>query len=74
MYNKIHINSSYIKLDSFLKLAGVTVTGGQAKGIIKEGKVYVNGEVCLKRGKKLFDGDRVTFEDKEFEVIEEKEA
>ena len=74
MYSKIYINSSYIKLDSFLKLAGVTVTGGQAKGIIKEGKVLVNGAACLERGKKLFDGDKVKFEDKEFEVIEEKEA
>lgn len=74
MYNKIYINSSYIKLDSFLKLVGVTVTGGQAKVLIKEGKVYVNKEACFKRGKKLFNGDRVKFEDKEFEVIEEKET
>ena len=42
----IEINTEFIKLDSFLKFAGVTDTGGQAKEAVLEGVVMVNGEVC----------------------------
>lgn len=55
----IRINTSYIKLDSFLKLAGLCETGGQAKMMIQEGMVLVNGEPCPMRGKKLISGDTV---------------
>ncbi len=55
---KIHISTDYIKLDSLLKFAGVTATGGEAKEIIGMGKVLVNGEKCQMRGKKLRPGDR----------------
>ena len=57
--NKIKIDTEFIKLDSLIKLAGVVGTGGQAKMLIQEGIVSVNGEVCLMRGKKLYDGDSV---------------
>lgn len=57
--NKIKIDTEFIKLDSLIKLAGVVGTGGQAKMLIQEGLVSVNGEVCLMRGKKLYDGDSV---------------
>lgn len=57
--NKIRIDTEFIKLDSLIKLAGVVGTGGQAKMLIQEGLVSVNGEVCLMRGKKLYDGDSV---------------
>ena len=55
---KIKISGEYIKLDSLLKFAGVTETGGEAKELVQMGKVLVNGEVCTMRGKKLRPGDK----------------
>lgn len=49
-----------IKLDQFLKWQGISQTGGEAKLIIQNGEVLVNGEVETRRGKKLVTGDRVT--------------
>ncbi len=46
------IKTEYIKLDSLLKFAGLTDTGGFAKELIQHGSVTVNGEVCTMRGKK----------------------
>lgn len=65
---KIKISGEYIKLDSLLKLAGLVYTGGQAKMEILDGRVKVNGEVCLMRGKKLRMGDRVLFDGAEIEI------
>ncbi|MFS8860567.1 RNA-binding S4 domain-containing protein [Synechococcus sp. B60.1] len=48
-----------IKLDQFLKWAGVVSTGGQAKQLIQAGQVQVNGEVETRRGRKLRLGDEV---------------
>ena len=69
---QIAIDSEFIKLDSFLKFAGLAQTGGQAKDAIQAGAVLVNGEVCTLRGKKLRPGALVTTPDSpdlEFEVI-----
>lgn len=66
--NEIKIKDDFIKLDAALKYSGVIGTGGQAKMVIQEGLVLVNGEVCTMRGKKLHDGDIVKFEDFEFVV------
>jgi len=49
-----------IKLDQFLKWVGVAPTGGQAKLMIQDGEVLVNGTAETRRGKKLVTGDRVT--------------
>lgn len=57
---EIAISTEFIKLEALLKFAGVVETGGEAKVIIQEGEVSVNGEVCLMRGKKLRPGDVVT--------------
>ncbi|MEA5580140.1 RNA-binding S4 domain-containing protein [Nodularia harveyana UHCC-0300] len=57
-----------IKLDQFLKFMGVTSTGGQAKMIIIDGGVKVNGIVETRRGRKLVLGDKVTVEGQTFEV------
>ncbi len=65
---KINIVTEYIKLDSLLKLAALVGTGGEAKYVISEGMVTVNGEVCTQRGKKLRPGDRVSFADNELEI------
>ena len=50
----------YIKLDQFLKWQGIAQTGGEAKIIIKQGMVEVNGKEESRRGRKLVTGDRVT--------------
>ena len=71
MMEKINISTEYIKLDSFLKFAGLVGTGGEAKYVISEGMVSVNGEPCLMRGKKLVPGDKVKFENFELEVTDE---
>lgn len=60
--DKILIHTEYIKLDSLLKLAGLVETGGEAKLLIQDGQVLVNGEACTIRGKKLRAGDTVTLD------------
>ncbi|MDD6090861.1 MAG: RNA-binding S4 domain-containing protein [Candidatus Limivicinus sp.] len=67
---KISIETEYIKLDSMLKYAAVAGTGGEAKFVINEGLVFVNGEVCTQRGKKLRPGDRVEFQGMSFEIVQ----
>jgi ribosome-associated protein len=57
-----------IKLDQFLKLMGVAPSGGQAKLMIVDGDVKVNGAVEIRRGRKLVSGDKVTVEGQTFEV------
>ena len=56
---EIEITTEYIKADAFLKVTGLCATGGQAKWMIEEGQVTVNGTVCVQRGKKLHKGDVV---------------
>jgi len=53
-------SQQYIKLDQFLKWQGIAQTGGEAKIIIKQGMVEVNGAEEIRRGRKLVTGDRVT--------------
>jgi len=56
---EIPIQTETIRLDALLKLANAVESGGQAKLAIQEGRVRVNGEACLLRGKKLRPGDTV---------------
>ena len=56
---KITIETEYIKLDQLLKFSGICAIGSEAKELIAEGKVKVNGEVCTMRGKKIRSGDVV---------------
>ena len=58
---EITITTEFIKLQDLLKLANAVGTGGEAKIVIQNGEVLVNGEVCTMRGKKLRPGDEVTF-------------
>lgn len=67
--DEIEITSEFIKLDSLLKFAGLTETGGIAKEVVQAGKVKVNGEVCVMRGKKIYRGDVVTIDEIEEEII-----
>lgn len=66
---QVKIDTDFIKLDAFLKLCGAVMTGGHAKTIILDGEVFVNGEICFARGKKLHSGDKVKFNGTQFEVI-----
>ena len=61
-------SDEYIKLDQFLKLAQIAMSGGEAKAMIQEGMVKVNGEVETRRGRKLRHGDRVEVEGEELVV------
>lgn len=56
----VAISTEYIKLQDALKYANAVFSGGEAKTLIQQGDVTVNGEVCTMRGKKLRPGDRFT--------------
>lgn len=60
--DRIKIDSEYIKLQDLMKFCGLVGTGGEAKIVIQNGEVKVNGEVCTMRGKKLREGDKVEFD------------
>ncbi len=57
----IKIKDEYIKLGQAMKLSGMVSSGVEAKIVIKDGQVTVNGEVELQRGKKLYHGDVVSY-------------
>ncbi len=67
---KIKLRDEYIKLGQALKAANLVESGVDAKFVIQDGLVKVNGKVCLQRGKKLIAGDVVEF-DGETIIIEE---
>lgn len=60
---KISIKTEFIKLDSLLKYSGLCATGGEAKNAVISGSVTVNEEICKMRGKKIYIGDIVVFDD-----------
>ena len=64
----IIITTEFIKLQDLLKFANVVSTGGEAKIIIQDGEVKVNGEVCTMRGKKIRPGDLVELGDVQLTV------
>ena len=66
--HQIKIHTEYIKLQDLLKFAGAVETGGDAKLIIQEGRVSVNGETCTMRGRKLRPGDKAVI-DGETELV-----
>ncbi|MBR5827341.1 MAG: RNA-binding S4 domain-containing protein [Clostridia bacterium] len=65
----LQITTENIRLDAALKFSSAVSTGGQAKMVILDGLVKVNGETCLSRGKKLKEGDFFEFERVVYEVI-----
>lgn len=68
--HEIKIHTEFIKLQDLLKFAGAVETGGDAKLIVQEGRVSVNGETCTMRGKKMRPGDRAVIDgETEFLVI-----
>lgn len=71
MQEILKIKTEYIKLDSLLKFAGLTDTGGTAKEIIAEERIFVNGEICTARGKKIRPGDVVSVPEIDLELTVE---
>ena len=66
---EIPISTEFIKLEAFLKFAGFVSTGGEAKILIQEQGILVNGERCFMRGKKLHSGDVVKIDSEEYKII-----
>ena len=65
----IRLREEYIKLGQALKAAGLVDSGVEAKQVILNGQVTVNGQTELQRGKKLYDGDIVSFDGNEIRMI-----
>ena len=70
MIKNITIKTEYIKLGQLLKLTGIISNGSDAKSFLEEEKVYVNGEEENRRGRKIYPGYHVAFEDVEVIVNE----
>lgn len=66
---EIFIETEFIRIDQLLKYASIVATGGEAKFIISEGMVKVNGEIITQRGKKIRHEDIVEVNDIEFKII-----
>ncbi|MDD4371608.1 MAG: RNA-binding S4 domain-containing protein [Anaerostipes sp.] len=66
---EIKLREEYIKLGQALKAAGFVGSGLDAKFVIQDGLVKVNGEVDTRRGKKLYDGDIVEYNDESIKIV-----
>ena len=66
----IKLRDEFIKLGQALKAANLVGSGVEAKMVIQDGEVLVNGEVCTQRGKKLYNGDTVTFANQTIKIEE----
>ncbi len=64
------ITTEYIKLQDAMKYANIVYSGGEAKQLILDGEVLVNGEVCTMRGKKLRSGDKFSFNGETYKITE----
>ena len=64
----IKLRDEFIKLGQALKAAGFVESGVEAKDVIQEGLVTVNGEIDKRRGRKLYDGDIVNFDGDEIKI------
>ena len=65
----IKLKEDYIKLGQALKAANMVESGVMAKIVIQDGLVTVNGETETQRGKKLYDGDVVSFENETIKIV-----
>ena len=66
---EIKLRDEFIKLGQAVKAAGLVGSGVDAKLVIQDGLVKVNGETEVQRGKKLYDGDVVTFEGETIHIV-----
>ena len=65
---KLRESDEFIKLGQALKAAGLVDSGAEAKEAVQDGLVTVNGETDTRRGRKLYDGDRVEFDGQEIKI------
>ena len=65
----VSISTEFIKLQDAMKFANIVYSGGEAKALIQEGNVKVNGEVCTMRGKKLVNGDKFEFDGQVYLIV-----
>ena len=65
----IKLRDEFIKLGQALKAVGYVESGVEAKDVIQEGLVLVNGEIDTRRGRKLYAGDIVTFDGQEIKIV-----
>lgn len=65
---KITIKTDYITLSQFLKLSNIVSSGGEAKNYLQSNQILVNGEKENRKGKKLYKGDHIKVENKDFEI------
>ena len=66
----VPIVTEFIKLQDAMKFANLVESGGEAKVVIQEGDVSVNGEVCTQRGRKLRPGDSFRFDGNTFRITQ----
>ncbi len=66
---QIHLREEFIKLGQALKAADLVEDGVEAKVVIQNGEVFVNGEVDTRRGRKLYDGDIVEYNGETIEIL-----
>lgn len=69
---EVYIKDDFIKLGQALKLAGLVESGVDAKFVVQDGLVQVNGAVETQRGKKLVDGDEVAYDGQTFVIKAKK--
>ena len=66
---KIKLRDEFIKLGQALKAANLVQDGVEAKYVIQDGEVLVNGEVDTRRGRKLYEGDVLSYQGQEVKII-----
>ena len=66
---EIKLREEYIKLGQALKAVGLCESGGDAKIVIQDGLVKVNGQTETQRGKKLYDGDEISFDGETVRIV-----
>lgn len=71
--DKVEIHTKKIRLDQALKLSGLVMSGAEAKILVQNGYVEVNGDICTMRGKKLMAGDQVSLDGQAFEICQQEE-
>ena len=67
--NEIQVDTGIIKLDAFLKWAGIASQGSEAKFYIKNQEVKLNGVIETQRGKKLVKGDIVEYNNESYKIV-----
>lgn len=66
---EIKIETEFIKLDAFMKWSSIVGSGAEAKMLIQDELVLVNGEVETRRGRKLIKGDIIEFDDLKYKIV-----